>query len=205
MMPSLSFCAVILAAGESTRMGSDKALLPWQGSTFLGSIIHALQPFGDYVIVVAGKNAPTLQPVVDSIGASLVVNPHPELGQFSSLRVGLLEVLNRGRDTAIVTLVDRPAPSRETLQQLCEAYSEAAERDKWALIPQYGERHGHPIIIGPALLTRLVASDPTSNARDILHQHQERIEYCVVNDPLVVANINTPEQYADLKSRQHGA
>src|SRR5581483_5361340 len=106
MMPVPSFCAVILAAGESTRMGSDKALLPWRGSTFLGSIVEAFHPFSDYVIVVAGKNAPALQPIVDALGAFLVVNPHPELGQFSSLRVGLGEVLNRGRDTALLTLVD---------------------------------------------------------------------------------------------------
>ena len=203
-MPSLSVCAVILAAGESTRMGSDKALLPWQGSTFLGSSIQALQPFADYVIVVAGKNAPKLEPVVDSLGAYMVVNPHPELGQFSSLRVGLREVLNRGRDTAIVSLVDRPAPSRETLRQLRDAYFEASERDKWVLIPQYEQRHGHPIIIGPGMLTKLVAAAPTSNAREIMHQYQERIEYLAVPDPLVVANINTPEQYADLKSRQYG-
>ncbi len=204
-MPLPSLCAVILAAGESTRMGSDKALLPWRGTTFLDSIIQAFLPFSDYVIVVAGRNASNLQPVVDSLGALLVVNPHPELGQFSSLRVGLRDVLNRGRATAVVTLVDRPAPSRQTLQRMFDAYSEAAACDKWVLIPQYQQRHGHPIIIGPSLLTKLVAAPPTSNAREIIHQHPQQIEYLPVDDPLVVANINTPEQYADLKSRQHDA
>jgi molybdenum cofactor cytidylyltransferase len=204
MMPIPSSCAVILAAGESSRMGSDKALLPWRGTTFLGSVIDAFHPFSDYVIVVAGKNAPILQPLVDVRGAFLVVNPHPELGQFSSLQVGLREVRNRGRDTALVTLVDRPAPSRETLRRMAIAYSEASDAGKWVLIPQYEQRHGHPIIIGPGLLTRLAAAPPDSNARDIIHQNQEQVEYFPVDDPLVVANINTPEQYADLKSRQHG-
>src|SRR5690348_415555 len=119
LLPSL--CAVILAAGESTRMGSDKALLPWRGTTFLASAIEAFHPWSEYVIVVAGHNAPALQPVVDSMGAYLAINRHPELGQFSSMQVGLREVLNRGRDTALLTLVDRPAPARQTLQRMLDA------------------------------------------------------------------------------------
>ncbi len=62
----------------------------------------------DVVLVVVGKNEAALAPIVYANGASLVVNPDPERGQFSSLRVGLQEVLNRGRDAAMVTLVDRP-------------------------------------------------------------------------------------------------
>ncbi|MGE0405231.1 MAG: NTP transferase domain-containing protein [Candidatus Korobacteraceae bacterium] len=201
-MLSPSFCAVILAAGESSRMGSDKALLPWQGSTFLGSAIQALGPFSDYVIVVAGKNAAQLEPVVDSLGAFMVVNPEPEKGQFSSLRVGLSEVLNRGRDTAIITLVDRPAPRAETLRRMCDAYFPAAARGKWILIPQYGEQHGHPIFVGPGLLTKLIGAPETATAREVIHQYEDAIEYFPVDDPLVVANINTPEQYATLNPRQ---
>ncbi len=105
--------AVILAAGESTRMGTDKALLPWPpaapgappaGQTFLSAAIQALDPFSDKVIVVVGKNENNLAPVVYANGASLVRNPDPDRGQFSSLQVGLQEVLNEGRDAAMVTL-----------------------------------------------------------------------------------------------------
>src|SRR5437764_14273719 len=89
---------VILAAGESTRMGRDKALLPWgsphpsnttkggaASSTLLSAAIHALSQFCEMVIVVGGNNEQTLRPVVYSGGASLVRNPTPELGQFGSL------------------------------------------------------------------------------------------------------------------------
>jgi CTP:molybdopterin cytidylyltransferase MocA len=71
-------------------------------------------------------------------GAALVVNPEPERGQFSSLRVGLQEVLNRGRDAAMVTLVDRPPPLRETLETLQAAFDRAVTTKtnrKWAVIP----------------------------------------------------------------------
>jgi molybdenum cofactor cytidylyltransferase len=116
-----SFYAVILAAGESTRMGRDKALLPWppaapgsapSGQTFLSAAIQALEPFSEKVIVVAGQNEGALAPTVYATGASLVANPEPERGQFSSLQVGLQEVLSHGRDAAMVTLVDRPPLQR---------------------------------------------------------------------------------------------
>ncbi len=197
-MRAPSFCGVILAAGESTRMGSDKALLPWRGTTFLGGAIEALRPFSDYVIVVAGKNAPRLEPLVDAAGAYLVLNPQPELGQFSSLRVGLQEVLNRGRDAALVTLVDRPAARRETIAQLRDAFLRAAAGGKWAAIPRYGERNGHPLLVGRELIAAFLAAPPTSNAREVWHQHSEKVEYVPVDDPLVVANVDTPEEYARL-------
>src|SRR5512146_3123970 len=123
MARSPSYCGVILAAGESSRMGRDKALLPWRGSTFLESAIASLQPHSELVIVVAGKNAERLRPLVDASGAFLVVNPSPEQGQFSSLRVGVQEVLNRGRDAALLTLVDRPSAASKTIQQLCGRFA----------------------------------------------------------------------------------
>jgi molybdenum cofactor cytidylyltransferase len=113
-----AFCGVILAAGESSRMGQPKALLPWRGGTILSGAIRVLNAYTDMVIVVAGKNAEQLRPVVDANAGFLVVNKRPELGQFSSLQVGVQEVLNRGRDAAMITLVDRPPARPETVQHL---------------------------------------------------------------------------------------
>jgi molybdenum cofactor cytidylyltransferase len=190
-----SFCGVILAAGESSRMGRDKALLPWQGSTFLAAAIDVLEPHTDLVIVVAGKNAPKLEPVVDAAGAYLVINPEPERGQFSSLRVALQEVLNRGRDAAIVTLVDRPPPSPATVQKLKERFLERASEGIWAVIPRYGDRNGHPLVVGREMIHAFLSAPPTATARDVEHAHQQHIEYVSVDDPLVVCNVDTPEDY----------
>src|SRR5437016_12369006 len=126
MGQSLSFSGVILAAGESSRMGRDKALLPWPpqssgasaGDTFLSAAIRLFTPHVDVILVVAGKNVNDLAPIVYARGASLLVNPDPSRGQFSSLQTGLREVLNRGRDAAMITLVDRPPVSAETIQTL---------------------------------------------------------------------------------------
>ena len=194
MARSPSFCGIILAAGESSRMGRDKALLPWRGSTFLGAAMDVLAPC-DLVIVVGGKNAPNLQPVVDTAGAYLVINHEPERGQFSSLRIGLQEVMNRGRDAAIVTLVDRPPPSPATVQLLKERFLERAPEGIWAVVPRFGERNGHPLVVGREMIHAFLSAPPTATARDVEHAHQQHIEYVTVNDPLVVCNVDTPEDY----------
>jgi len=206
---TLSLCGVILAAGESSRMGRDKALLPWPPSspheTFLSATIRLFFPLVDEVLVVAGKNKAALAPIVYANGAALVVNPEPERGQFSSLRVGLQEVLNRGRDAAMVTLVDRPPPLSTTLEALQAAFERAATttkpQRKWAVIPEYLGKHGHPILLGREMLTAFLNAPETSNAREVEHAHPNEIQYVAVDDPLVALNVNTPEQYASLSSQ----
>ena len=148
-------------------------------------------------MVVVGKNEAALAPIIYAQGASLVVNPDSSRGQFSSLQVGLHEVLNHGRDAAMVTLVDRPPVNVTTVQKLHDAF-EAADQNIWAVVPEFSGKHGHPYLVGREMMEAFLRVPPTSIARDIEHQHQERIQYLHVDDPLVALNINTPEEYAGL-------
>jgi molybdenum cofactor cytidylyltransferase len=202
-----SFCGVILAAGESSRMGTDKALLPWppqraaERGTFLSASIQALSPFNDLVIVVAGKNVHNLAPIIYAQGAFLVINPEPGRGQLSSLQCGLREVLNRGRDAAMVTLVDRPPVQASTLERLRTEFDTAWSDEKWAVVPEYNGRHGHPILIGREMIEVFVKALSTATAREVQHQNQERIAYFPVDDPFVAMNVDTPQDYASLASQ----
>ncbi len=187
-------------------MGRDKALLPWPPSaagfettdTFLSAAIRLFFSRVDVMLVVAGKNEIALAPIVYANGASLVVNPDPARGQFSSLRIGLQEVLNRGRDAAMVTLVDRPPLRVETIATLEAAFERATAQRKWAVIPEYQGKHGHPILAGREMIEAFLKAPETSNAREVEHAHQSQIEYVPVDDPLVALNVDTPEQYAAL-------
>jgi molybdenum cofactor cytidylyltransferase len=187
-------------------MGRDKALLPWPSSTagstdtFLSAAIRLLDPHVDVVLVVAGKNEAALAPIVYANGATLVVNPDPDRGQFSSLQIGMQEVLSRGRDAAMVTLVDRPPVRTETIETLAAAFERSTNKTnrKWAVIPEYKGSHGHPILVGRELMEAFLKAPETANAREVEHQHQDEIEYLPVDDPLVAVNIDTPEQYAAL-------
>lgn len=201
-----SFGGVILAAGDSSRMGSDKALLPWppQGvghppssETFLSSAIRSLEFSTDFVIVVAGANQAALAPIVYGIGASIVANPDPTRGQFSSLQIGINEVISRGRDAAIITLVDRPPARRATVEKLRTAFATAVA-GIWAVVPEYSGQHGHPYVVGRELMTLFLEAPATANARDLEHGHQQHIQYVPVDDPFVAMNVNTPEDYAAL-------
>jgi molybdenum cofactor cytidylyltransferase len=209
MVRAPSFAGVILAAGESSRMGTDKALLPWpplasgqppSQQTFLSAAIRSLALATDFTFVVAGKNESLLAPIVYANGASLIVNPDPARGQFSSLQVGLHEVLNRGRDAAIVTLIDRPPVSTVTVQALRDAF-EVSGDDIWAIIPEFSGKRGHPIVLGREMIEAFLRASPDSSARDMLAQHQDRLRYLAVDDPFVALNINTPEEYKQLEAQ----
>ncbi|MGH9556649.1 MAG: nucleotidyltransferase family protein [Terriglobales bacterium] len=198
MSISPSFGGVVLAAGESSRMGQEKALLNYRGVPLLGGAIESLRPHTEMVFVVAGKNAEAISSVVYAAGAFLVINPEAERGQFSSLQVGLQEVLNRGRDAAIVLLVDRPAPERETVGQLRQAFVEKSAEGIWAVVPEYAGRHGHPMVVGREMMEAFLRAPATSTARDVKNSLPDRVAYVLVNDPLVAVNINTPEDFARL-------
>jgi molybdenum cofactor cytidylyltransferase len=208
----MGLIGIILAAGESARMGRDKALLPWPPSalstssvnsrsasteTLLSASIQVLEQHCEMVIVVAGRNEAAVSPIVYGCGAFLVRNPAPERGQFSSLQTGLREVLNRGRDAAMITLVDRPPASTKTFEVLVNAF-EGRAHGIWAVVPEFHGKHGHPIVAGREMLEIFLKALATDNARDIEHANQSQIAYVPVEDSRVTANINTQEDYANL-------
>ncbi len=199
-----AFCGVILATGEFPRMGSDKALLPWPphdaaaapGDTLLAAAIRLFFSHVDVVLVVAGNNEAALAPIVYANGATLVVDPDPACGQFSSLRTGLQEVLNRGRDAAMITLIDRPPVRMETIVTLESAFAHATTQRKWAVVPEYRGKHGWPILAAREMMEAFLRAPETSNALDVERAHQSRIAYVPVDDPLVTADLAASEQRA---------
>lgn len=202
MTRSPSLCGIILAAGQSSRMGREKALLPWPvghpgglRNTLLGAWIELLRSHTDMVIVVGGANSRNLEPVVYSMGGFLVENRAPELGQFSSLRLGLKEVLGRGRDSAMVALVDHPPVQPATMAQLHSAFLGALEQNFWAVVPEHDEHHGHPILLAREMIEVLLRAPLTVTARDLLQANAAHISYVPVDDALIATNIDTQEDY----------
>lgn len=191
-------------------MGTDKALLPWPaantaGATLLSSAIAALKPFTREVIVVAGRNAEKLAPGVALNQASIVVNPAPERGQFSSLQTGLREAVERGYEAVMITPVDCPPLGAPSLQLLVGAFEQALARGQWAVAPESNGRRGHPLLAARPLIDAFLNAPLTSNARDVKRAHAQKFEYVSVADLHLTADMNTPEEYAAISALASGA
>jgi len=200
-------CGVILSAGASSRMGTEKALLPWPpnagaGQTLLSAQIESLKPFAESVIVVGGRNYDVIAPIAIGHGASVVQNPEPERGQFSSLQIGLRELIALGYEAAIITLVDAPPLSSNSLEKLRSAFEQALAGGMLAVAPEHDGKRGHPLFASRNLIEAFLAAPPTSDARTVRREHAQFLVSLPVTDVLLAVDVNTPEQYRALAPRE---
>ena len=189
---------VILAAGKSTRMGRLKATLPiGSGSdTFLTRIIRTFQEAEvDDVVVVLGHEADAVRESVARSGltARIVINADYERGQLSSLVAGLRSIDRPGVNAMLLTLVDAPFVSAETVRAVVQRY-----RAVHAPIvrPVRGAEHGHPVLIDRSLFEALRAADPATGAKQVVRAHVSAAGDVAIDDEGAFLDIDTPEEYA---------
>jgi len=184
----VSYAGLILAAGESSRMGSAKALLEFRGETFLDRLIRCFSAYCSPVIVVLGHEPEVIRAGVRSAGnAVFVLNPDYSRGQFSSMQCGLRAVPEEA-DGVLFTPVDHPNIEPATVRQLIAAGAPIA-------IPQYLGRHGHPVLFTRALIPEFLGLGPEVQAREVLHGHASEIRYLDVADAGILDDIDDPDAY----------
>jgi len=182
---------LILAAGESRRMGSPKALLPFRGESFLDTLIGLLAPVCSPVIVVLGAEAERIRAAA-SRPAAFVYNQDYLRGQTSSLQCGL-RAAPASADGVLFTLVDHPALSRPTLHRLLAPVGPERLR-----IPRYRGQKGHPIWFARDLIGEFLSLDAGGAARDVVRAHVAETAFLDVDDPGILADIDDPEAYRRL-------
>ena len=187
----MSAAGVILAAGESRRMGSPKALLQYRGQTFLDTLISLFAARCSPAIVVLGANADEIRRGIRSAEATFVINPDYRTGQTSSMQCGLRAVPSDA-EGVLFTLADHPAVAASTVDALL------APPRPFLRVPRFEGRRGHPVWFSRALIAEFLAMPAEGVARDIVYSHAAETEYLDVKDSGIVADIDDPAAYRAL-------
>jgi molybdenum cofactor cytidylyltransferase len=193
---------VVLAAGDSLRMGQPKALLAHaDGRSFLRAACDALVGAGlSPVLAVLGRqHARLVRELPD--GASAILNPAPERGQVSSLALGLGAASAAGCASAIVALVDQPDQPSAVLALL----RAAAEREPGAVhAPTFRGEPGHPVAFPCSLAPQLAAAGPGEGASHVLERLGTSVRAHPVDSPGILRDLDTPEDLAAWRAEQAG-
>lgn len=183
---------IILAAGLSSRMGRTKALLPLGESTFLTHLIETFHAVCEPIIVVVGEDAESIVaglPLHPQV--TVVVNENHQLGMLSSLQEGL-KALPDASGGAIFTLVDHPRLQTATLAAVANTLEQAAAP---VVIPRYHAERGHPVAISAVVMQQLLEAPSNASPKDVIRSHRAETVFVDVDDPSVVEDIDTPDDF----------
>ncbi len=191
---------IVLAAGESSRMGEDKALLMYRGRTFLENIVAALMDAGiQRVVVVLGHHAELIGQRVNLSSVEVIVNQDYRRGQTSSLQAGLRVLAGNEPGAVILCLVDHPVLSVDTLKKLISSFRFTGTP---VVVPQTSGKHGHPVLLGRELFSRILALGPDAGVDTVIHQYRDRTDFVEVTDPGILMDVDDPESYRKLMAQE---
>jgi molybdenum cofactor cytidylyltransferase len=208
--------AVILSAGESSRMGSPKALVPFRGRTFLQRLLdvveHVQHSAGQvangyaargldesarspgagigFTRVVLGAKADEIRDRLGLDPSIIVVNPHWRNGQLSSIQAAISGLSAEQTDGVLLFLVDHPLVGAEVVSQLVEKFYDSGRP---IVLPKYRGKRGHPVIFAQRLYEELLAAPAEQGARAVVWRHNEEVLEVPTEDEGAVLNLNDPE------------
>ena len=189
--------AIILAAGQSRRMGRNKMLLPYGTSTVLETIVAEVVacPAVTEVIVVTGHESDRITALLASYPVRCIFNPaYARSEMLVSLQVGLRAISDEVQAVLVVP-GDHPRLRREVIQRVIDAYLPGV-----FVVPSYQMKRGHPILIHRAWWSELLALPEAATLRDFIRAHEEHIRYVTVETDSVLKDMDTPEDYNNLLS-----
>ena len=182
---------IVLAAGQSRRMGRNKLLLPFGRSTVIETIVTEVQAgqVGD-ILVVTGHERERIEAQLATYPVRCIFNSdYARAEMLTSLQVGL-RALTENVEAALIVLGDQPRLQRGIIRRVIEAYRPGA-----LIIPSFERRRGHPILLDRSIWPDVLASPVEATLRDVINAHAERIRYVEVESDSVLRDIDTPEDY----------
>ena len=191
--------AVVLAAGESRRMGTQKLLLPFGDATVVEAVVRAaLGSRVDRAMVVLGADAREVRAKLAPTGADFTVNEDHGRGMLSSDQAGFA-ALGEGAEAAVVMLGDQPFLPSAVVDAVIAAYRTSG---KGIVIPTFQGRRGHPVLVDMKYRAEVLGLDPSDGLRQLMRAHPGDIHDVDVDDANILRDMDTPEDYRSALPRR---
>lgn len=188
--PDEPFNAILLAAGESRRMGFPKPLLNLGSRTFIETLAAAMLASSSRLIIVLGAYAEAVRRAIPSDPRiTIVENPDYSRGQLSSIKVAL-PCIEPAAVAALIHLADHPMVRPETFRALIDTYRVSHSP---ITVARYQGRRGHPVVFARAIFPELAHAPEDQGARAVLVANSSRVAYVDVDDPGILIDLDTPE------------
>jgi molybdenum cofactor cytidylyltransferase len=193
--------AIVLAAGESKRMGQTKQLLAWEGQTILQRVLENLgNSQVDEVILVLGHEADRILGTVDTQKVKVVINKNYKRGMITSIRQGLIN-LSDNVEAFFIVLADQPGVGSEVFDRLISEFKRVTPQ-KNIVLPTYRSRRGHPALFGAKYQKEAFRIEGDVGYRQILQEHPEDILAVEMDTDSILQDIDTPKDYRDRRKRK---
>lgn len=191
--------AILLAAGESRRMGDFKQLLTVDGKTFVERCVDTLlASSAAEVIVVTGHRESDLKQKLENRPVRFAHNPNYTEGMSTSIKCGV-ESASSKSSAVLIALVDQPLIGVEIVDQLIEVY----RKDRpLIIVPRYKGRNGHPIIIDMKLREEILSIGSAEGLKSVRHAHANEVVYVEVESETVLIDFDLPEDYRRIKDAE---
>jgi molybdenum cofactor cytidylyltransferase len=184
---------ILLAAGESRRMGYPKPLLTIRGETFLAHLAAAMLKVVTRLTIVVGAHADRVRPAIPADPRIEVVNnPDWVRGQLSSIKVAI-RALPAAASGALIHLTDHPTVKAETFAAVVDGYRQSR---KPIAMARHGGRRGHPVLFDRSLFGELLDAPEDQGARAVVNADASRVVYVDVDDPGILLDLDTPDDLA---------
>lgn len=185
--------AIILAAGQSKRMGGPKMLLPWGKRTVIEHVVVTFMAAGvEDILIVTGAEHERVDKAIEGYPVRKVYNKEYAAGEMlSSLQCGLRELTKETR-AALIGLGDQPQVQEESIRSICHAYRAGNSR---LIVPSFEMKRGHPWLVARPLWEEILTLQPPQTPRDFLNNHAREIQYVNLGTSTILADLDTPEDY----------
>ena len=190
--------AIILAAGQSRRMGRPKLLLPWGSTTVLEHVIAVFANAGiEDTLIVTGGAQEQMQEIILKCSENYPVRSiynedYENGGMLSSIQCGLRDLTEKAFGAAMIGLGDQPQVQESSVRAVRDAFLQTGNH---LVVPSFQMRRGHPWLVARPLWDQILEMGVPQTPRDFLNTHDKNIHYVDTESASVLEDLDTPEKY----------